>query len=44
MTEVRLKDKQWQKIKHFLAENPRVYVGQEWGVSPFCRGGVVADA
>ncbi len=38
MTEVRLKDKQWQKIKHFLAGNPKVYVGQERGCRRFVEG------
>ena len=31
MTEVRLKDEQWRKVKNFLNENPKVYVGQEYG-------------
>jgi putative transposase len=29
MAEVKIKNKQWQKIRAFLDENPRVYVGQE---------------
>ena len=38
MTEVRLKDEQWQKIKNFLNENPKVYVGQEQGCRKFVEG------
>ena len=38
MTEVKLKAKQWHKIRTFLDENPRVYVGQERQCRRFIEG------
>lgn len=38
MTEVKLRADQWRKIRDFLAENPRVYVGQERHCRRFIEG------
>lgn len=38
MSEVRIKLKQWRKIRAFLAEKPRVYVGQEKQCRKFVEG------
>lgn len=38
MTEVKLKAKQWHKIRTLLDENPRAYVGQERQCRRFIEG------
>lgn len=38
MTGVKLRNRQWQKIRTFLDENPRVYVGQERECRHFIEG------
>lgn len=38
MSEVRIKAKQWFKIRAFLDENPQVYVGQEKQCRKFIEG------
>jgi len=38
MTTVKLRGEQWQKVKNFLNENPKVYVGQEQGCRKFVEG------
>ncbi len=38
MTTVKLRGEQWQKVKNFLNENPKVYVDQEQGCRRFVKG------
>ena len=38
MSKVKLKAKQWHKIRTFLDENPQVYVGQEKQCRKFVEG------
>ncbi len=38
MTEVKLRNDQWRKIRGFLNENPKVYVGQERQCRRFIEG------
>ncbi len=38
MTTVKLRSEQWRKMRDFLAENPKVYVGQERGCRRFVEG------
>jgi transposase len=38
MTEVKLRNDQWRKIREFLDENPKVYVGQERQCRRFIEG------
>jgi transposase len=38
MTEVKLRNDQWRKLREFLNENPKVYVGQERQCRRFIEG------
>ena len=38
MTEVKLRNNQWRKIRSFLDESPKVYVGQEQQCRRFVEG------
>jgi len=38
MTTIKLRNEQWRKIRAYLAENPKVYVGQEQQCRRFIEG------